>query len=327
MWCERFTFNGHRVAVYGKTRAECREKMMHYQETHGDTFSSVASLWWDAKSHELSVTTVRSYERPLDRAITHFGERRIADIRPCDISAYMEAEIARHKMARNTASNALTVVRQIFGFAVEKGIVDTNPAREVKLPRNLKKSRRTLPEDSDLVLIEAHPEGFGLFYLIAAYTGLRKGEILALTWNDIKGGLISVTKSVAYQGNTPIIKEPKTENSVRVVPVPDALAVHLHRGKGYIFGGDAPLTARQFQNRENAYRKETGIHCTAHQLRHAYASLLDESNISVKEAQSLLGHAQASTTEDIYQDIREARRKKIASKVSRLSYNCHTESE
>ena len=83
-------------------------------------------------------------------------------------------------------------------------------------------------------------------------------------------------------------------------------------GTGLVFpGAKEHLTEGEFLVQWNRYVKESGITCTPHELRHSYATILWENGIDPKDAQYLLGHAQLSTTMDIYTDIREAHMQKV----------------
>lgn len=73
-----------------------------------------------------------------------------------------------------------------------------------------------------------------------------------------------------------------------------------------------------FDRKWSLYRKETGIKCSPHQLRHCFATMLYEGDISPKDAQYLLGHSQLSTTMDIYTDIRLQREKEVSEKIKSI---------
>lgn len=76
------------------------------------------------------------------------------------------------------------------------------------------------------------------------------------------------------------------------------------------------MTKTQFQGRWNKYVKESELQCTAHQIRHAYATIVFEAGISSKDAQHLLGHADITTTNNIYTHIKESRKKETALKLN-----------
>ena len=153
------------------------------------------------------------------------------------------------------------------------------------------------------------------------YTGIRRGEALALTYEDIdwENELININKSLYHKHNLPEIKSPKTESGVRSIPLLKPLKDVLDPNKtGIIFANDSGdyLKASQVETKLKWYRRETGILCSPHQLRHEYATLLHEADIVDKDAQELLGHSQISTTKDIYMHITPRRLKQTAAKLN-----------
>lgn len=188
---------------------------------------------------------------------------------------------------------------------------------------------RTPPADEVIEIIRAHPEGkMGLLAAVAMYTGLRLGEIMALTWGDIdlENRVLSVTKSISWGNNRPVISTPKTKNAVRQVPILEPLAARLAEEgsrptREYLISGTRePLTASQHRKRWLAYCKELGlaheageykpcngkrqahwqVDVTAHQLRHYCATLLDQAEVPMKARQLWMGHADIHTTMQIY---------------------------
>jgi integrase len=159
-------------------------------------------------------------------------------------------------------------------------------------------------------------------------TGMRKGEILALQWKDIDfdEDVIHVTKSVGHQGDRPFIKEPKTEAGTRIVPLLADLKEFLltfkkRRADHYIISDDGktPLTNRRYLTLSKHFKEQTGVECTAHQLRHSFATIAFENDVDAKSIQEIIGHKQLSTTMDIYADFREQSVKKAAEKLNKSS--------
>ena len=158
------------------------------------------------------------------------------------------------------------------------------------------------------------------------YTGLRRGELLALTWDDVdfENNFIRVNKSLYYENGQPKIKEPKTEKGIRLVPLMSALRNKLQPpfDGGIVFpdttGGY--IKEMPFQKRWKRYCAKSGVSCTPHELRHAYATMLFDNNIDPKDAQDILGHAQLSTTQDVYTHIREARKQKTRDKLIDVNF-------
>lgn len=174
------------------------------------------------------------------------------------------------------------------------------------------------------------PEQIRILFNLAIYTGLRKGELLALQWEDIncQNDLIQVRKSVMMVGGKPVCKAPKTKTSTRTVSIPHFLSerlAQLHKsqeafiakvgdywqGDNWVFTQDngkmmnysTPYQA--LQDTINRYNKNHPSEeqlplIPFHGLRHTSATLLIASQQDVKTVSNRLGHAQTSTTMNIY---------------------------
>lgn len=126
---------------------------------------------------------------------------------------------------------------------------------------------------------------------------------------------------------------PKTDAGIRDVAmlacVEERLSV-MAKGKSdadFLFGGDKPLTKSAFRRKWQAYKKETGIDFTPHQLRHAYATLLYDAGIDEKVAQGLMGHSTIALTRDIYTHVRQSRLDSAASSLNQYVGYMQSESE
>lgn len=303
---------------YGKTKAEVLKKIQAYtdEQATGPTFAAVADEWWEQHEPTLAANTLKGYRPALHRAKEHFGDRRIRQITPAGINQFLRDVIKKINAAHKTAATQLMVINLICRYAVENGYIPSNPARDVSLPRGLAKTTRKMPEPEDLQRIKDSTDvPFGMFAFWALYTGCRRGELLALTWEDIdmKGRWVNVSKSLYYSNGKAEIKEPKTQAGIRQIPLVDKLAEKLKPGKGLIFanGKGGHITETQFQRAWGGYRETTGITCTPHQIRHAYATMLFENSVAPKDAQRILGHAQLSTTMDIYTHIRAEQAERV----------------
>lgn len=302
-----------RKAFRGKTDREVWKKIKAYhaeaeENAAGLLFSDAADAWWAETEEKLEHNTVKSYRPALKRAKEHFHNAYVADITTRQIDAYIKDFSATR--ARKTVVTQLQIIRQILRWAEVQGHIQYNPATAVSPPRNLPQTRRDAPDKEQIQRIKASKGlPFGLFAYLVYYTGCRRGEALALQGSDIdrKKKLVRISKSVFYMGNAPHIKRPKTEKGVRTVPLLDALDQILPKKlpKGYLFAepDGTPLTNDHFTAQYDAYRKASGVTVTPHQIRHGYASALLESGIEPKIAQELLGHAQLSTTMDIYTHV------------------------
>lgn len=268
-----------------------------------------ADAWWEEIEPTLEHNTLKGYRPAYERAKTQFGKYRVVDITAKEIDEYIKDFSTTR--ARKTVVTQLQIIRQILRKAEVEGDIQYNPAVSVKPPRNLPQKRREAPSKEQIELIKKSKDfSFGLFAYLIYHTGCRRGEAMALCGADIdrRKKLIHITKSVYHIGNTPHIKQPKTERGTRDVPLLDALnnALPKRLPKGYLFsmdGGKTPLRNNDITRLYAEYQKESGVTVTPHQIRHGYATALFENGIAPKTAQVLLGHAQISTTMDIYTHV------------------------
>jgi integrase len=286
--------------------------MLYTQKAQiGRSFSEIADEWWEEAEPKLALQSVRSYKLAMSRAVTFFNDTPAKDIIAKDIQKYLN-NLATQGYSLKVVSNHRMVVNRILDYAVMEGDIDMNPCASVKTPTDLPKSTREAASRSDEQIIKDNSD-LWLFPFFALMTGMRKGEILALTWKDIDfdRNYIHVTKSVAHDGDKPVVKAPKTEAGNRIVPLllplRNELIKHIGKPDEYIISDDGkkPLTNRRFITLYDHYRKTTGISATAHQLRHSFATIAFEADLDPKSVQEILGHKQLSTTMDIYTQFRE----------------------
>ena len=317
--------NGKRVYFYGTSERELNRKILEYQkeQNRSKTFGEIADAWWGEWQEQLSAQTVKGYRSALSRVMEEFGDCPIDDIQPKDIQL-MFKRMALQDFAQKTIANHRIIINQIFDYAIVEGELQYNPCASVKIPKGCKKTIREAASttDEEKILHADHP---WLFPIVALLTGLRKGEILALQWGDIdfENNTINVTKSVEFVGDAPRIKPPKTASGVRVVPLLDMLKQRLLPLQAqkhlYLFskdGGATPYRAKQYDRLWAKYASEIGINCTAHQLRHSYATIAVEEDVNPKDLQNALGHSDITTTMNIYAEARKKSVDKVASAMN-----------
>jgi integrase len=318
--------DGKRTAFRGKTEKEVEQKMIEYQgkKETGPLFNEVAAAWKDEHFPALAYNTLRSYKPAYNRAIDFFEGTYIKEIKQTDIKSYI-AKFPR-TWALKTYKNYFLVLNLIFEYAASDGIIDNNPAEYIQLPKGLNRTYRRAPTPEEIEIIKnSTDKTFGLFAYFLLYTGCRRGEALALKYKDIdrKEKIIHITKSIYHEGNTPRVKQPKTDRGKRDIILLDVLAKRLPKGKpnDYIFGdGGNPLTASRAEDFWIYYQRETGMDSiTPHIVRHGYATILHEAGIDPKDAQDMLGHANISTTLDIYTHITKKRRYETADKLNQYT--------
>ena len=303
---------------YGRTKKEVLDKIRNYHEDQerGPLFETVADEWWEMHEPTLAYNTTKPYRPAIRRAKEHFGKTPIRHIKPTDINRFIQDFVQAQHAAQKTAKTQLMVINLICKYAVANGYILVNPARDISVPRGLAHEGRQIANDLDIQRIKNSTDcHFGMFAYWILYTGLRRGELLALTWNDvdIKRRTITVDKSVYHISNVPHLKQPKSAAGIRTVPLMDKLLEKITPGKGLVFPGEdgGLMPEMEFKRRWYAYAKESGVTCNRHQIRHAYSTMLYENHIDIKDAQRLLGHAYASTTQDVYTHVRASREESV----------------
>lgn len=326
--------NGKRKYFYGTTEREVYKKILKYTEAQekGKKFSAVCDEWEAIHYTALEYSTVSRYKCFVKYAVAEFGDCFIKDIEADDINSFMIWQ-SKHGctsrtlngMSAKSLKEQLNVIKMIFKYAKMKKYISDNPTEYLLPPKGKKAVKREALTDDEIKIINQSTGcTFGLLAYFLLYTGLRKGEALALTFRDLdrSGNLIDVNKAVYYKSNNPHIKKTKTDAGTRIVACPNKLMALIPEGEPeeYIFGKkDRPLKKSEFETGWKHYLKETDLSITAHQLRHTYCTLLWESGVNEKEAQVLMGHADISVTQNVYTHLRESRYKtNLVNKINAL---------
>lgn len=331
-FCKVVTLHDKRIYFYSseptekKAEKDIQRQILAYseKEERGKTFKEVADEWEEQHYPHIEYTTAHRYRSLLNHVRDDFDSRYIKDIKPVDIERHIENFVFK-QYATKSIKDQLSVVRLVFRFAYIKGYIASDPSQYVSPPKGQASNNREPLTDEEIKVVKNSIDcTFGLFPYFLLYTGLRKGEALALQYTDIdfENKEIHVTKSVYHVSNKPYIKGTKTQNSTRSVVLPDILAEKLSCGKPeeYIFSinGDRPLANSAFERKWSKYCEETGLNITAHQLRHTYATILFEADIDVKDAQHLMGHSDIAVTRNIYTHIRKNRLHETAEKINKF---------
>ena len=316
----RYTDETGRHCIYDRDPEKLWQKIQAAQEPEKVTFSKLADTWQRQHWEQVGYKTAEAYTAPLRRIRDRFGNCKPEEVTAQTIYAFL-CSLGRQGYSRRSVQMHRDILNMIFNAAIMDGNLTSNPCVAVSMPRNLTTTKRTLPTDEAVQSVRNSGNApFGLFAQICLYAGLRRGEALALTHEDIdrENRCIHITKAVEFVGNNPHIKTPKTAAGTRDAVLLDVLAEQIPEGTGLIFcredGG--LLTKTQYRKRWQKYCEAIGCEITAHQLRHGFATILYEAGIPDKDAQELLGHSSITITRDVYTHIRQSRRNDTASKLN-----------
>lgn len=320
-WAQQVTINGKRKVVSAKNKKDLIVKLASVKDTESrkrTSISTIAEAWILDIEKRVTFNTMKSYSAAYKKIVSYWGDTSMESITPQQVTAWINSY---PDLAQKTIKNILQVFREIYDFAYINYGVKNNPALHIRSPRGQGKKERSFPSEEDIRIVNENiDKPFGLMAYMALYTGLRRGELCALTWEDIDLGqkIIRVNKSTYWTNDhEPHIKLPKSAAGIREVPVMESLAEILSgikKRSGKVFGD---LKSYQIDKGMARYQKETGLGCTLHGLRHGFASILYKHNVDIKTAAYVLGHAQSSTTLEIYTHLME--QDKLASVRSALN--------
>lgn len=301
---------------------------------------------WLYENHKNNIKerTLLRYESLIKH---HFIDNEIVgknvdDINPRDIQRYINR--LREKTSTRTGNNLssssintiIAILKLVFDYGNDFEITSNNPMQRIKrLKTNKINEIKSFTRDEQIKIenyIEKvnNDENFGI--ILTLYTGLRLGELLALTWKDInlKNGILYVTKT-QYK-----IKEkdkwidrvstPKTNNSIREIPLPSFLKDKLKelkknkRSSRVVSRNDGSrLDEKTFIYRYHQILKKSHVRIlNFHCLRHTFATRALENKIDIKTLSEILGHANASTTLNIYAHSLMDHKKKQMRRFKRL---------
>lgn len=293
------------------------------------TFKVYANKWFDTyKKPKLKPTTLQGYRSNLKMHLyPAFGDMRLDEITVETVQQFLNDRV---DLAKNTVHTMFVLFSEIMDSAFEDRYIKSNPAKSkrINIPSTRKTERQALsPEQLRLIIAEISEKLTDVterrLMALLLFTGMRRGEVMGLRWEDIdfEKRLITVNRAVSYTTNQPIISTPKTKSGKRVIPLDDQLVTFLkpHLDTGYIIGGKEPptlmVTRRLLRNLD---KKINMFGATPHVFRHSYISALAEAGVDLKTIQQISGHSNVTTTMGIYAHTRLGLVQEAGGKVARL---------
>ncbi len=308
----------HCLTVRG-TKREAERKMNEiirsvdqntYVEPSKETVGEFLADWLVKSRSLVGVTSQERYERIVrSRLIPEFGGTRLTALKTMDIQA-VYARWSEEGLSASTIRLMHAVLRRALESACKWEKLQRNPAAYVDLPASAAAERAVLGDD-DMKRILSEAEGHPHFIaiLLAITTGMRRGELCGLQWEDIDfdGKRLSVVRTAVRTEAGVVLKEPKTDQSRRVIYLDDMTVELLlpWRGKGLVLrrrnGG--PLSPDVLSHSVRDYLSKLDIRMTMHGLRHSHASLLLRGNVHPKAVSERLGHAKVGFTLATYSHL------------------------
>ena len=338
-------------SVSAKTQAECKEKLAEairenrgvpLNHTGDYTAAEWCRLWFETYSKpNIRYNTAKGYEGIIEHhIIPAIGAIKLKQLSSIHIQRMYNDLKENGRMQRGSKQNdkalSNTFVRRVHAVlqaalkqAVKERLIPYNPCENCRIPPKDKKEMTILPpEKIGRYLQEAEKYGVLPMFYLELSSGLRRGELLALRWEDlnVKERILTVNKQVTRMEGELDVAEPKTKNSVRKVALSQQ-AVDLlvqeheqHPDNPILFpsprtGGYWSPDAVSRINRK--LLKNAGIeeHVRFHDLRHTFATMAISSGVDVKTLSSMLGHFSAGFTLDTYTHITNDMQRGAAEKI------------
>jgi integrase len=226
-------------------------------------------------------------------------------------------KMQQKKLSPATVHQAFRVLREALHQAVIWSLIPRSPAELVKAPRVPAKEMRVWDEEQvRLFLAEAKRSSrYYALYLLAILTGLRRGELLALRWQDVDWIFrrLSVKQTLVRMKREVIVREPKSPKSRRTVALPPVALEELkllrkrQPGTELIFCQEdgKPIHAHNLTQRDfkGVIERAKVPRIRFHDLRHCHATLLLRQGVNPKVVSEQLGHSRVSLTLDLYSHI------------------------
>ncbi len=330
--------NGKRIrkTVLGNTPEEVEEKMQKVKfDIYSGKFVDASTITFEQlmmqilnEKRAMNEIQDQTYFRHLD-TLKHCRPIRDIPIQKVDSTMLKELMLSKVHYSQSYIRKIHMMLNQGFAEAVKRKIIVDNPMLDVRRPKSSKKSKKiralTLDEQKRFLDVLQHePVRYADQMLISVYTGMRMGEINALTKKDINTNFnfINIEKTIAKgeHGEAFVNDSAKTDKGNRQVPINSlvkpviekVLKEYVPTKDGFLFhtttGTLVPtsLVNMEFQRIVKKYGIKDEMvsgSLTLHSLRHTYATRCIESGMPPKVLQNLLGHTDIKVTLDTYSDV------------------------
>lgn len=323
--------------VYGKTYSDVKQKLLRMKvlpqqrsEKRGKqstTYSQLLDDWLRSSRLNIKESTYARYTHLIERHIKpHLGDLPLSQLTTQAVEDFIATKLksgrldGRGGLASKTVTDILTVIKNTMEYARYNNHEIGCNLKKLSIKKKEQEMRVLTPTEQTALLKTLTDKmdlcKFGV--ILSLYTGIRIGELCALTWEDLSlsQSVLKVRKTMqriqeteigAIRKTKIIITEPKSKCSIREIPLPPFI-VDLARPfstspQAFVLTGDTKrfIEPRTMQNRFNSYVSESGIErANFHATRHTFATRCVEVGFEIKSLSEILGHANVNITLNRY---------------------------
>lgn len=321
--------------IYGKTYGEVKRKLFDERSTPQKpntagqntlTYDEVLDLWLYSSHMNTKESTYARYAHLINTHIKpQLGKYQLSRLSTEIIETFVKTQLSNGRLdntgglAPKTVTDILTIIKSTIEYADYKGLPVICNLSKLTIKKK-EKEMRVLTQSEQNALIAVLTDDMDLYkfgVLLSLYTGIRIGELCALQWEDfnitrttmkIRKTMqrIQDTENRTFSKTKIVITEPKSQCSVREIPLPSFVTDISHQfvsnPKSYILtGSERYIEPRTMQNRFKSYIKASGISdANFHALRHTFATRCVEVGFEIKTLSEILGHANVNITLNRY---------------------------
>lgn len=341
----RSGFKTKKEAVLAASKLEIELSEGKIEKPKDIKYGDVYQEWLPAYENTVRESTLLSTTNIFkNHILNHFSDKKINTITVSEIQTIVNKWF---DIAPVNFKKWFYYTGKIFEYAIKMGYLDKNPCRLVTLPKNKKEfaEKKLLFWDKKQLdvffkcLYDMDDDKKFVFFRLLAFSGMRRGECLALTWEDInfKENTIDINKTISQGINRyQVINPPKTKKSMRKIIMDQKTMDYLYKWKmeqrkQMLNYGFNTLNKKQmlFTTRNNTMlplsapskwlklviSKYDLPSIKIHGFRHSHASALFASGATIKEVQERLGHEDAQTTLNVYTHVTSNQNKDVVVKL------------
>lgn len=277
------------------------------------TFGEWFKIFYEAYCENvLSYDCCKEYAIINEKHFSNLREMKLSDIKPINLQLCIKST---NTYSSSRQRKTYFLLQRVLGEAITNDYIASNPIEKVRCPKKIKKevcSFNTV--EIDCILSHAPYSRDGRMISLELWTGLRRGELLALEWKNIhiNEQYIDVCQTVVRcEGGQKIVNTTKGRKDRQVPLCQEAIKIltvikQFDGGENFLFVGkslDKPLSFKAYHERYIQYfnmlrEKSPDIRCLSpHKLRHTFATYLMFSGADIETAKNILGHSNISTTQ------------------------------